>query len=140
MKELSLITVLLTLFIAFMFSFCGGKGKRPADISMSLWEYTKKGDYKKAAEVWYDNAAFDQDAPAEFSKKETVDMLALKLEESQADKSKIKDVRLVGEEIDKKAGTAFVTILIIYDDGTEEETIDNYIKVDGAWKIDMGKK
>lgn len=140
MKKLSLTSILLALLVTFMFCACGAKGKSPADISMKLWEQVKKGDFQKAAEIWYDNADFGENAPEASAKKETIAALASKLEESMANQPKITDVKLVKEEIDEETGKASVTVLLTYENGEENEETDRYKKVDDAWKLDASAK
>lgn len=142
MKKLSLTLMVLALFVTFMFCSCGGgNNKGPANISMKLWEQVQKENYKKAAEIWYDNADFgEKAAEAEAAKEESITLLSSKLEESRANQPKITNVKMVKEEIDEEQGEASVTVLLTYDNGEEDEETDKYKKVDGAWKIDASAK
>lgn len=137
MKKLSLTAIVLAFFVTFMFCACGGgSSKGPANISMKLWEQVQKENYKKAAEIWYDNADLGDNAPDA----EKIAALSSKMEESRANQPKITNVKMVKEEIDEELGKASVTVLITYDDGNEEEETDKYKKVDGTWKIDASAK
>lgn len=142
MKRLSILSALLAVALITVLVGCsnGGGNKVPAQISKSLWEQVKKGNYEKAANIWIENAIFDTDDPMTAEQKQqTVEALAEKMKESVEEKGGIKDFSIMKEAIDEEAGTAEVFYKVTYNDGTVLEESDNYRKVDGTWKINSGK-
>jgi len=132
------ICVLLTGFL----TACSSNS--PGQITMSIWNQMKKGNFEKAINIWFDNADDSSMGQAESmtggDKKEMIKALAEKAKQGADKKGGIKDVEMVDESIAEDGNSATVTVKIIYNDESTDTDITKFIKKDGTWKIDASSK
>ncbi|MDD4848360.1 MAG: DUF4878 domain-containing protein [Bacteroidales bacterium] len=114
--------------LALVFVSCGGS-KTPGDVAKSFYENVAAGNYEAAIADFYQSTDATDD--------ETQFLTSL-LEKGKAqldEKGGLKDVQILKETISEDGTTAEVTLNMIFNDGTSEETNES-LKLDenGNWK------
>jgi len=132
-KVFSLLTAAAFVFLA---ANCGGSGGNgPASIEKSIYVQMQKGNYKKAVEIMFDN----MDGLNEEITEEEMTAFVGKVEDGDKDAGGIKSFEIISEEISEDGLTAEVTSKVVYGNGKENTQTTEYVKVDGKWKMSMGK-
>ena len=133
-----LMTFLVVGILAIVVAGCGGSGREssnsPASIEKAMYSQFKSGNYEKGVTIFFDNLASDNEM-----KKEEIQAFAEKIKQGLEAQGGIANFEIIEETIDESGETATVRTKIIYGDGEEDENYTNYVKVDGKWKIFMGK-
>ena len=132
-KVFSLLTAVAFVFLT---ANCGGSGGNgPASIEKSIYTQMQNGNYKKAVEIMFDN----MDGLKEEITEEQMTAIAEKVETGDKKEGGIKSFEIVSEEISEDGLTAEVTSKVVYGNGKEDTKTTEYVKVDGKWKMSMGK-
>ena len=133
MKKLAYLSMMLVA----MFIMAACSDDKPSDAFKSYITAFQNGDYEK----FVDGINFTNVEPENMSesKEGFTAMVKEKGENLSKQKGGIKDVEILSEEISEDGNTAVIKYKEIYGDGSEEEKEGKMIKVDGKWKMDMGK-
>ena len=127
----------LSMMLVAMFIMAACSDNKPSDALKSYITAFHNGDYEKFVDgINFTNV--DPEKMDEFKEGFTA-MVKEKGENQAKQKGGIKDVEILSEEISEDGNTAVIKYKEIYGDGSEEEKEGKMIKVDGKWKMDMGK-
>ncbi|MDY0104292.1 MAG: DUF4878 domain-containing protein [Lentimicrobium sp.] len=134
MRQINRISMIMAVFAFFAFmASCGGGAKSPADVSKSFVEKIEKGDVSAAVKML--------DGADKATEEEIQKMEAFLGEGSKevASKGGIKSIDVLSETISDDGMEADVDLKVIYGNGEEDESTTKLKKIDGNWKISMGK-
>ena len=144
MKRVSVILLFVAMATTLSLTSCGGGisgEKSPSDIEAGLWKLVQKGDFEKAMDYWMDNATEESmNGTSKEEMKAMSKMFAEKMKESMGEQGGLKDFKIVNEEISEDGTTAKVTVLLTNGDGSTDEQVKKYKKVDGKWRMDSSMK
>lgn len=129
---------LLAIVLTMCLASCGSSNT-PSAVAEKAVDCLKNGDYEAYADLFY----FQEDAkPEEVAKGKEfiVSLFKEKYEKSKAKNGGIKSCEITSEEVDEEAGTAKVSMVITYMDGTtDDSSLPMKRDAEGNWKLFMSK-
>ena len=135
-----------TILIAVIAVFAIGCGVGNVDnsslkgIANAMYTQMQKDNYRKAAEIVWDNMYVSSRSTAEHNKetkKQVIPTLATLLKDKFESKKELKSFEVLEETISEDGETATVKIKFIYMDDSEITKADQYAKQDGVWKFKL---
>lgn len=129
---------LLVIVLALCMAGCGSSNT-PSAVAEKAVNYLKDGNYEAYAELFYhpENATPEE---VEKQKQFVVSLFKEKYEKSKKQNGGIKSFEILSEEVDEEAGTATVSLVLTYEDGSTDDS-ELTMKKDekGDWKLNMSK-
>lgn len=125
-----LIPLLIAAFAVLCFSSCQSGESTPVDVATKAIKAIQKGDYKAYVSTF--NLTSEE-------QKQMTALIEDKVSKAIEEKGGIESFTITDSEIDEEDGSAEVTANLFYKDGSDEDQVMNFIKVNDEWKQEMNK-